>query len=103
MTHLSIWQSVWMWRIRFANRILVLGAVRHGSTAVTAAMLELAGFHKSDDGIFTFRALHDLGIAVGGNHAAAFACSAHVGRLFDPHGFAFITHHGRACPRVSSG
>ncbi len=50
----------------------------HGSPAVAAPVLELAGFHKSDDGIFTVRAFHHLCVAVGGHAAAAFAYPAYI-------------------------
>ena len=73
-----------------------------GSAAVTAAVLELASFHKSDDGILTVRALHHLGVAVGG-HAAAFAYPAYIRGAFDPHSLAFIAHHSGARFLCSSG
>ena len=76
--------------------ILVSGAMRHGSPAVAAAVFELAGFHKSDDGIFAVRALHHLSVPIGGHAAATFACPANIRGAFDPHVLAFIAHHGRS-------
>ena len=74
-----------------------------GSAAVTAAVLELASFHNSDDGILTVRALHHLGVAVGGHAATAFTGPAHIGGLFNPHSLAFIAHHGGSRLLRSSG
>ena len=59
-------------------------------------MFQLAGFHECRDGVFAVLALHDPGITVGGDAAAALAHPAGMNRPFYPYRFAFIAHHSGA-------